>query len=44
MEELDYEVEANHLRTLKRNLLEFERLVVPAPIDSYVSKRVLAME
>ena len=44
MEELDYEVEANHLRTLKRNLAEFERIVVPAPIDSYVSKRVLTME
>ncbi len=27
MDELDYEVEANHLRTLKRNLAEFERIV-----------------
>ena len=44
MEELDYEVEANHLRTLKRNLEEFGRIVVPAPMDSYVSKRVLTME
>ena len=44
MEELDYEVEANHLRTLKRNLAEFERIVVPPPVDSYVSKRVLTME
>jgi len=44
MEELDYEVEANHLRTLKLNLAEFERIIVPAPIDSYVSKRVLTME
>jgi ubiquinone biosynthesis protein len=44
MEELDYTVEANHLRTLKRNLAEFERIFVPAPIDSFVSKRVLTME
>jgi ubiquinone biosynthesis protein len=44
MDELDYEVEANHLRTLKRNLEEFGRIVVPAPIDSYVSTRVLTME
>jgi ubiquinone biosynthesis protein len=44
MEELDYTIEANHLRTLKGNLAEFQRLVVPAPIDSYVSKRVLTME
>jgi predicted unusual protein kinase regulating ubiquinone biosynthesis (AarF/ABC1/UbiB family) len=44
MEELDYTVEANHLRTLKGNLSEFPRIVVPAPIDSFVSKRVLTME
>ena len=43
-DELDYEAEASHLRMLKQNLAEFSRLVVPAPIDSYVSKRVLAME
>ena len=44
MEELDYVIEANHLRTLKENLAEFARIVVPAPIDSYVSRRVLTME
>jgi ubiquinone biosynthesis protein len=44
MEELDYTVEANHLRTLKGNLAEFQRIVVPAPIEGYVSKRVLTME
>ena len=33
MDELDYEVEANHLRTLKQNLAEFPRIFVPAPID-----------
>ena len=44
MGELDYEVEASHLRMLKQNLAEFSRIFVPAPIDSYVSTRVLAME
>jgi len=44
MDELDYEAEASHLRTLKQNLAEFSRIVVPAPIDSYVSTRVLTME
>jgi ubiquinone biosynthesis protein len=44
MEELDYEVEANHLWTLKRNLADYPRIFVPAPIDGYVSTRVLAME
>lgn len=44
MEELDYEVEAHHLRTLKENLAEYPRIFVPAPVEGYVSKRVLAME
>jgi ubiquinone biosynthesis protein len=41
--ELDYQQEASHLRTLGRNLAEFERIVIPAPIDDFVSTRVLAM-
>ena len=44
MDELDYKVEASHLRTLKRNLADFGRIFVPAPIEGYVSKRVLTME
>lgn len=44
MEELDYEIEANHLRTLKKNMAEYPRIFVPAPIESYISKRVLTME
>ena len=44
MDELDYQAEASHLRTLKQNLAQFPRIVVPAPIESYVSKRVLTME
>ena len=44
MEELDYQIEANHLRTLKKNLTEYPRIFVPAPIESYISKRVLTME
>jgi predicted unusual protein kinase regulating ubiquinone biosynthesis (AarF/ABC1/UbiB family) len=44
MDELDYEVEASHLKTLKQNLNKFPRMFVPEPIESYVSKRVLTME
>ena len=44
MEELDYRIEANHLRTLRRNLAEFSRIFVPEPVESYVSTRVLTME
>jgi ubiquinone biosynthesis protein len=42
--ELDYQQEANHLRTLGRNLVEFRRIVVPAPVGDYLSARVLTME
>jgi ubiquinone biosynthesis protein len=44
MEELDYLVEADHLRTMKTNLAEYQRILVPAPIEGYISKRVLTME
>ena len=44
MEELDYKIEASHLRTLRRNLAEFNRIFVPEPVESYVSTRVLTME
>ena len=44
MEELDYRVEAGHLRRLGRNLAEFDRIVVPSPIDGYVNTRVLTMD
>ncbi len=42
--ELDYRREAGHLRLLGRNLVEFESIVVPAPIDGYTTSRVLTMD
>ena len=44
MDELDYNVEASHLQALSRNMAEFERIVVPLPVDGYVSTRVLTMD
>jgi ubiquinone biosynthesis protein len=44
MVELDYKQEASHLRTLGRNLSEFQRIIVPAPVEGYVSTHVLAMD
>ena len=44
MDELDYNVEAAHLRTLGDNLAGFQRIIVPAPVDGYVSRRVLTMD
>ena len=43
-DELDYNIEAAHLRTLGDNLAGFNRIIVPAPVDGYVSRRVLAMD
>jgi predicted unusual protein kinase regulating ubiquinone biosynthesis (AarF/ABC1/UbiB family) len=44
LRELDYLREASHLQLLRRNLAEFDRLVVPAPIEGYTTSRVLTME
>jgi predicted unusual protein kinase regulating ubiquinone biosynthesis (AarF/ABC1/UbiB family) len=42
--ELDYKREAMNLRLVRRNLREFDQIVVPAPVDGYTTSRVLTME
>ena len=42
--ELDFLREADNLRTLARNLAQFDRLVVPAPLDDFSAARVLTMD
>src|ERR1035438_7437099 len=42
--ELDYRQEARNLSTLGANLLEFPRVIVPAPIEDFTTSRVLTME
>ena len=44
MNELDYTIEAGHLRRLGHNLAEFTRLIVPAPVEGYICRRVLVMD
>jgi ubiquinone biosynthesis protein len=44
MRELDYAHEARNLITLARQLEDFDRIVVPLPIDDYTSTRVLTMD
>jgi predicted unusual protein kinase regulating ubiquinone biosynthesis (AarF/ABC1/UbiB family) len=44
LRELDYRQEARNLTALERNLAKFERIVVPAPVDSYTTERVLVMD
>jgi ubiquinone biosynthesis protein len=42
--ELNYELEAQNLITLGRNLAEFERIQVPQPVMDYTTRSVLTME
>jgi predicted unusual protein kinase regulating ubiquinone biosynthesis (AarF/ABC1/UbiB family) len=44
LEELDYRREAQNLDTLRANLAQFRRIVIPAPIHDYSGARVLTME
>jgi ubiquinone biosynthesis protein len=44
LRELDYRQEAHNLRILGENLKEFDRIVVPSPIEDYTTSRVLTME
>ena len=44
LRELDFTIEANNLRTIGKNLAEFEEIVVPEPIDDFSTTRVLTME
>lgn len=44
LRELDYRLEAHNLQAFADNLREFERLVVPLPVEDYTTSRVLTMD
>ena len=44
LRELDYRREAQNLVTIRTNLAEFDRIVIPQPIDDYTTSRVLTMD
>jgi predicted unusual protein kinase regulating ubiquinone biosynthesis (AarF/ABC1/UbiB family) len=44
MRELDYRQEARHLLTFNKNFREFDRIVVPLPIEDYSTSRILTMD
>jgi ubiquinone biosynthesis protein len=44
LRELDFTIEANNLHTIGENLAEFENIVIPEPIDDFITTRVLTME
>lgn len=44
LRELDFTIEANNLHAIRQNLAEFEDIVIPEPIDDFITTRVLTME
>lgn len=44
LNELDYTKEAENLKMLNKNMSDFEHLIVPLPIDSLTTARVLTMD
>jgi predicted unusual protein kinase regulating ubiquinone biosynthesis (AarF/ABC1/UbiB family) len=44
LRELDFKLEANNLINFSENLREFDRLIVPEPVDNFCTSRVLTME
>jgi predicted unusual protein kinase regulating ubiquinone biosynthesis (AarF/ABC1/UbiB family) len=44
MQELDYREEARNLVSLAHELRDFDRILVPAPVDDYTTSRVLTMD
>lgn len=44
LQELDYRQEASNLTTMRQQLRDFPRIIVPAAIDDYCTSRVLTME
>jgi predicted unusual protein kinase regulating ubiquinone biosynthesis (AarF/ABC1/UbiB family) len=44
LRELDYRQEAQNLVTLRENLKEFDRIVVPEPVLDFTTSRVLTMD
>ncbi|HTL67400.1 MAG TPA: AarF/UbiB family protein [Lacunisphaera sp.] len=43
-QELDYNLEAHNLETIRRNLARYPRLIVPRPVPDFCRRRVLTME
>jgi len=44
LRELDFKLEANNLVTFAENLREFEKIIIPLPVDDFTTTRVLTMD
>jgi ubiquinone biosynthesis protein len=42
--ELDYQREARYLQQIGENLRDFDRIIVPGPVEEYTTSRVLTMD
>jgi predicted unusual protein kinase regulating ubiquinone biosynthesis (AarF/ABC1/UbiB family) len=43
-EEMDYRIESQNLKTIKRNMKNYPRLIIPSVIDDKSSKNILTLE
>lgn len=44
LRELDFKQEANNLVALAENMREFERIIIPQPVDDFTTSRILTMD
>jgi predicted unusual protein kinase regulating ubiquinone biosynthesis (AarF/ABC1/UbiB family) len=44
LRELDFKLEANNLLALGENMREFERIIIPSPVEDFTTSRVLTMD
>lgn len=44
LRELDFKIEANNLVTFAENLREFDKIIIPQPVDDFTTSRVLTMD
>jgi ubiquinone biosynthesis protein len=44
LRELDFKLEANNLITFAENLREFDRIIIPDPVEDFSTSRVLTMD
>ncbi|MDE1828892.1 MAG: AarF/ABC1/UbiB kinase family protein [Thaumarchaeota archaeon] len=43
-EEMDYRIESQNLKTIRRNLRDYPKVIIPSIMDDYSSKNILTME
>ncbi len=44
LRELDFKLEANNLIALGENMREFEKIIIPSPVEDFTTSRILTMD